>query len=324
MMTRWVVLALVGWAGASEVGDAATQFLEQCRDGKFAEAIQPFDATMAKVMPGAKLKETWQGIVAQFGALKSLGTPREESLGAVKRVKVRCEFEKTALDAIVAFDPKSKIAGFFLVPAVKEEVKIHEYFDPSKSEESEVTVGAMGWPLKGTLTRPKGVAKAPLVVLVHGSGPQDRDEAIGPNAPFRDLARGLASRGVASLRYEKRTKAYAEKLMKMPAETVTIDSEVIDDTLAALAKGWTMPGIDSKRVYLLGHSLGGTAAPEIAQRDGQIAGLILMAASARPLDTVTLDQLQYLADNDPSRGVPQAPQRAGGQVRPAPRRHVEE
>ena len=54
----------------------------------------------------------------------------------------------------------------------------------------------------------------PGVVLVHGSGPNDRDESIGPNKPFRDLAEGLASRGIAVLRYDKRTRTHAGRVAR--------------------------------------------------------------------------------------------------------------
>src|SRR5207247_4710825 len=67
-----------------------------------------------------------------------------------------------------------------------------------------VVAAERGWELPATLTMPKGDGPFPAVVLVHGSGPHDRDESIGPNKPFRDLAGGLASRGIAVLRSEER------------------------------------------------------------------------------------------------------------------------
>ncbi len=60
-------------------------------------------------------------------------------------------------------------------------------------------------PLPATLTLPSGEGHFPAVLLVAGSGPNDRDETIGPNKPFRDLAQGLAAADIASLRYDKRT-----------------------------------------------------------------------------------------------------------------------
>jgi len=81
---------------------------------------------------------------------------------------------------------------------------------------------------------PEGKGPFPAVVLVHGSGPQDRDETIGPNKPFRDLAWGLASQGIAVLRYDKRTKVHGA-MMAGAVEQFTVKEETIDDALAAVA-----------------------------------------------------------------------------------------
>jgi pimeloyl-ACP methyl ester carboxylesterase len=138
------------------------------------------------------------------------------------------------------------------------------------------------------LTVPAGrEGRGPLIVLVHGSGPNDRDETIGPNKPFRDIARGLAASGIATLRYDKRTFAFRGM---GDARTFTVNEEVIDDAVAAVHFARTLPEVDSTRVFLLGHSLGGTLAPLIAER-APLAGLILLAPGARPLDEAILDQV---------------------------------
>ena len=101
-------------------------------------------------------------------------------------------------------------------------------------------------------------------MLVHGSGPQDRDETIGPNKPFRDLAEGLASQGIAVVRYEKRTYVYAKKLASV--KNLTVNEETVDDAAAAVTLLRKTPGIDPRRVFVLGHSLGGM----ILHRAGEV------------------------------------------------------
>lgn len=107
-------------------------------------------------------------------------------------------------------------------------------------------------------TRP---SKPPVAVLVHGSGPNDRDETIGPNKPFRDLAIGFAAQGIATLRYEKRTRALASRpVAEVP--NLTLNDEIVDDAVAALK-------LVSKRrdlgpVFVVGHSEGALLAPRIA------------------------------------------------------------
>ena len=139
---------------------------------------------------------------------------------------------------------------------------------------------------------PKDTVEA-AVVLVHGSGPQDRDGTVGPNKPLRDLAWGLANRQIAVLRYEKRTRQHAEKLASIP--NLTVREEVTDDALAGATLLRTKSGIAPQRVFILGHSLGGTLAPRIASQDHQLAGIVIMAGAALPFWDVARQQLTYLA-----------------------------
>ncbi len=167
------------------------------------------------------------------------------------------------------------------------------YAHPERFHEQEVQVGHGRWVLPGTLSLPQGDGPFAAVVLVHGSGPQDRDETLPLNKPFRDLAWGLASQGIAVLRYEKRTKVYAAA-MKSEVETLTVKEEVIDDALSAVALLRARPEIDAQQIFVLGHSLGGFLAPRIGAADPEIHGLIILAGSARPFEDVILDQMTYV------------------------------
>lgn len=158
---------------------------------------------------------------------------------------------------------------------------------PPGIEVRDIAIGNPARALPGTLTIPAGATRAPAVVLVHGSGPQDRDQSIGPNAPFRDIAHGLAARGVATLRYDKRTRA---RPFDFP-QGVTIDNEVVDDAVAAILLLRAEPGIDPGRVFVLGHSLGGMLAPRIAQAS-DASGAILFAAPARPVLDLLVEQTE--------------------------------
>ncbi|HMG56781.1 MAG TPA: alpha/beta fold hydrolase, partial [Kofleriaceae bacterium] len=154
-----------------------------------------------------------------------------------------------------------------------------------------VTVGPRALP--GTLTVPHGAGPFPAVVLVHGSGPSDADETIGAIKVFKDLALGLASRGVAVLRYEKRTHADS-------AAVRTQKEEVEDAAHAAVALLRATRGIDARRIALLGHSQGGYLAPRIAKADPAIRGLIIFAGPTRPLEDSLLAQARHLAAQSPT------------------------
>jgi dienelactone hydrolase len=158
--------------------------------------------------------------------------------------------------------------------------------------------------LSGTLTLPKtGSAPWPAVVLVHGSGPEDRDETVGGCKPFRDLAWGLAAKGIAVLRYEKRTRQYPiDDFWKNGSSHFTVKEETICDAVGAVAQLRASKNIDPQRIFVLGHSMGGTLAPRIGAADPQIAGLIVMAGSIRPFDEIIVEQVRYLisANGEPS------------------------
>ena len=237
---------------------AARDFVELLNKRDFKTAASQFDDTMKAVMPEAKLQETWNTVLAQAGAFKQAGKTRTEKHGAFTLVFVTCEFEKTLLDIRVVFDQSKRIAGLFFAPATNMDYTPPSYVKADSFREKEVTVGTGQWALPGTLTMPVTTGTSPAVVLVHGSGPNDRDESLGSNKPFKDLAWGLASRGVAVLRYEKRTKQHGARLASIRA----FKEEVIDDVLAAVELLRKTEGINAKRIFVLGHSLEDSAGHE--------------------------------------------------------------
>ena len=272
------------------------QFVTLLDKGDFAAAEAMFDATMKAALPEDKLRATWQGVLQQVGPFQKQLRTRVTDQAGYKIVLVTCQFEKAALDARVVVDTQGRIAGLFFAPTPVDAgtFKTPSYAKADEMVEKEFTVGAGEWVLPGTLTLPKGAKdRVPAVVLVHGSGPNDRDETIGANKPFRDLAWGLAAQGIAVVRYEKRTRHYASKLAGSLAG-FTVKQEAVDDALAAAAQLRTTDGIDAKRVFILGHSLGAVVAPRLGEADPQLAGLILMSGTPRPLEDVMAEQIRYL------------------------------
>jgi hypothetical protein len=290
------------WAARSESGDVAASardFVGLLAKADFAGAVARFDATMKQALPEATLREVWTGVQAQAGPFKKPLSARAEKVAGYDVVLVTCQFEQATLDTKVVFNTNHQVAGLFFVPTRSATSSPPPYARSDAFREKEFTVGKGQWVLPGTLAVPAGGGPWPAVVLVHGSGPQDRDETVGANRPFRDLALGLAARGIAVLRYEKRTKQYGAKLATAVQE-ITLKEETIDDALDAAARLRATEGIDPKRVFVLGHSLGGMAIPRIGKADPKIAGLIVLAGSTRPLEDIIVDQLDYLASLDMS------------------------
>ncbi|HVW79166.1 MAG TPA: alpha/beta fold hydrolase [Alloacidobacterium sp.] len=164
-------------------------------------------------------------------------------------------------------------------------------------EERRLSFLSDGLKFPAILTLPKTrTSPIPVVVMVQGSGPQDADETIGPNKPFRDIALGLGAAGIATLRYDKRTHFAPQAFEAHP----DLDHEVTLDAVAALQFVSGLPEIDRRRIFLLGHSLGGTMAPAIAKAflaggKGSVRGLILMAAGAVSIDKTIERQAAFQA-----------------------------
>lgn len=256
-----------------------------------------FAPSMQTALPQEKLASVWDTIQAQAGGFMKRTASRAEARAAYTVVIVTCDFERNKVELIVSLDGAGAIAGLQARPAPPDIAWTSpEYVNVATFTEREVTVGTGEWVLPGTLTVPVGAGPFPAVVLVHGSGPNDRDETFGPNKTFKDVALGLGSRGVAVLRYDKRTKVYPTQIQKL--NVFTLKDETIDDALAAVALLRKESRIDATRIFVLGHSLGGTAAPRIGAADAAIAGLIMMAGAVRPLDQSIVEQMQYLAEAD--------------------------
>jgi hypothetical protein len=288
--------------GEADLVADAQKFIEQWSTGEFTPAVERFDAAMKGAITEDQLKEIWAQLLMQVGAYQEQLSTRTIEEDGYLAVIVTTQFEKAPIDIRVVFDATGQMAGLFFSQAQAPSSAYNppEYVDTGDFEETEVTVGSGEWELPGTLTLPKGEGPFPAVVLVHGSGPNDRDETIGPNKPFRDLAWGLASQGIAVLRYDKRTLTYRDQFSGEDILGLTLKEETVDDALAAAQLLRQTDRIDPARIFVLGHSQGAMAAPRIGVGDPGLAGLILLAGPSRPMEDLVLEQLTYLAGIDGS------------------------
>lgn len=283
--------------------EAAQKIVRLLVAGQFAKVEAQYDATMASALPPGKLGAGWSGLLPQFGPFESIVEAKAHRTQGLDVVIVVCKFHNSVVDAVIAFDPDGKIAGLNLRP--------HQdppppwappaYAKPDSFSERPLPLINGKFELPGTLTLPKGGAPFSAVVLVHGSGANDQDETAGATKPFKDLAWGLATRGIAVYRYTKRTRKYGADSSDDPA-TFTVDDETISDARAAIARIAHETDINPARVFLLGHSLGGYLAPRTASGDPQIAGIVILAGNARPVEQLVLEQVRYMASADGASG----------------------
>lgn len=288
----WLLLTVA----APDYTGLATHFIDTLSQRHFEEASKQFDEKMTQALPAKKLQETWEGLTAQVGDFQKIVETHTEEKQGFQLVIVTCAFVKAKLDARIAIDSKGLIAGLHFVPAHASPSSWSppSYTHPNHFQERSVTVGAAPWLLPGMLTVPIGQGPFPGVLLVQGSGPQDMDESIGDIKPLKDLAWGLASQGIAVLRYDKRTQVHGTEMLKLTPQ-FTVKDETLDDAEAAADLLRQCSEVDPHQVFILGHSLGGMLAPRIAAADSKIAGIIILAGPARPLQSYLVEQAKHLA-----------------------------
>ncbi|OMG55240.1 hypothetical protein BJN45_05800 [Azonexus hydrophilus] len=266
----------------------AIELLDYLDAGRYSEATAMFTPRLVEALPAGRLHVFWASLPALYGQPLRRGRPVDEEFLSGYKVRIGLEFEQAMLVAEITINSQQQIGSFMLLPDDSPAPLVKN----ARFAETAFDVPLQRGSLPATLTRPNGPGPFPGVVLVHGSGPHDRDESIGPNRPFRDLAHGLAARGIAVLRYEKRSRVRPGDY----AGDFSVDDETTDDAVAALQLLAGTPGIGP--VFIFGHSQGGMLAPRIARRAGIAAGAILWAAPARPVGSALIEQLGRIAAMD--------------------------
>jgi len=302
LMTSWVVLLAQQGGGTPE--SVAKKALDLLLAEKYSELSALFSDNFKQTVTLDFLQQRVNAELKEFGVAENIGQPVLGMEGANNMVSFPVKFSNTSIHVQFTLNPARQVVGMYFRPPEKPlpyQWKRPAYAKPDSFHERELTVGGDQWKLGATLTLP--VAKGPVagIVLVHGPGPNDRNESLFATRIFEDLAEGLASRGFAVLRYDKRTKIYGDA---MSESSYTLDDETVEDALRAVALLRKQPEIDPNRIFVLGHTLGGYASPRIASRDRKIAGLILLAAPARPIEDVAFGQTDYVAHlkGDPGTG----------------------
>ncbi|HVB32749.1 MAG TPA: alpha/beta fold hydrolase [Patescibacteria group bacterium] len=302
-------LALGGVLAAGQFGrgvsaETARYVIQELASHRFAAAAARFDGPLRAALPEDRLAALWSSLEEQVGKFEGVRGVVVSGQSTPTFTLV-CQFERADLDAVLTFNAYGQLSGLFFRQSALAKWTPPSYAQPENFTEVPVTVKTGRWSLPGTLTVPKGNGPFPAVVLVQGSGPEDQDETVGLNKPFKDLAWGLANRSIAVLRYTKRTLRYGAASSIDPA-TFTVNDEIVDDARSAVSLLAQQPQIDSRCVFLLGHSFGATVAPRIAAGDHQIAGLVLMASAVTPIERLALDQVRAIdARQDLAPGVAQ-------------------
>ncbi|MEV4225036.1 alpha/beta hydrolase [Nonomuraea sp. NPDC049725] len=274
---------------------------ELAHAGRFAELERLFAAPLRKLIDAGAVRAAWTGAIAERGPVTGIGEPATEQAGpGPARVSVPVTGEGGGLAVVVAVDADGLLHDLRLT-ALTPPWEPPPYADPAAFAERDVVIGDGPLAVPGTLTLPRGPGPASLpsgprprpgVVLLSGGGPFDRDATSGANKPLKDLAWGLATRGIAVARFDKATHVHA-------AAELTMTGEYVPYATAAVRLLRDEPGVDPDRVFVLGHSMGGKVAPRVAEAEPAVAGLVIMAGDTQPMHEAAVRVVRHLASLDP-------------------------
>lgn len=289
--------ACLGLAPDVQQSARAIAFIAAYSRGQGADYAAQMSPALALVIPAAVMPAHGAGLTRAFGDVQQVSAAGYTTNDVHDSVSLVVGYANLPMSVSVRFTPAGMIDEFYMAPYAGSlpSAQIPPYADPNSYADQSVVVGQGSVALPGTLTLPKGSGPFPAVVLVQGSGPQDRDETVGGAKTFRDLADGLASRGIAVLRYEKRTLEHSQKCLANPR--FSLQDETISDALAAVDLLAQNSSIDARRIFVLGHSLGGFALSQILSQETTVdlAGGICMAGPNSMLDCM-IAQNQILVD----------------------------
>lgn len=273
--------------------NSAKDFLEYTKTKNWDAAYNLLSPNLQATLSKELLPTLWAQLTTPFGESKESTLEGLKNDGVHTRVTFIVKAEKGAYQQILKFNRDGKVDDFLFDTITPPESFLNPSYNHSENyTEKQVVIGEGKFALPGVLTVPKGEGPFPVVVLVHGSGPNDMDETFSIFKPFRDIAVGLANDGIAVLRYDKRTRAHTVKTSLEPK--FSIQEETVVDANLAVDKLKSLPEIDSNNIFVLGHSQGAFALPLIVENDKNkdIKGVIGVAGPAGKFHDLMLWQVE--------------------------------
>lgn len=270
----------------SSIGKKIIDLLEA---GSYTDLRNLLSRHVRWLLSAKKLEASWKSIRDSQGKVVSIGEGEVTESGDVKVVRFVLVLEKSAFKVVVRIGARGYVTSIRAVPDHSNVAwSPPDYADESSFEESEVTLGVDDRAVPANLVLPRSPRAA--IVMLHGSGPVDRNSSVGQLKPFKDLAWGLASKGIASVRFDKVTLTHAGMLR----ENITVEDEYLYHARAAIALLRSRSEVEGLPIFILGHSLGGNIAPRVGKEDPSIAGLVILAGLTEALQRAAIRQMKYL------------------------------
>lgn len=273
------------------------QSVEHLKNEEYEELHLLFDERMAEKLTPEKMEKTIARLYQQYGKIRNLLEYSEQVKAEGIYYRQGIELEKENLNLEVTLNDENKFSSLYFKPYTP----IYQWTAPPYAKaaffkEEDIKIGD-SLALLGKYTQANSGSNT-IVVFVHGSGPNDMDESLGPNKFFKDLAYGLASQGINSIRYNKRSFDYPSQIGSR-MNSITIDDIVVDDAVLAIQ---TAKSKGADKVVLLGHSLGGYMSAKIASLNA-VDGVIVMAGNVSPIEDLLLSQYEHIMANDPETSI---------------------
>jgi len=280
-------------AEPSKYNLAATRFKNSYNSDKIDDIFGMFSPEMKAALPADKFKTTTSQLKLQMGNLVSVDFLSYDVPLAVYKAK----FEKSTVLLNISLNDNDQFIGLVLSP-YQAPVARTGIDDPAVTE-SPVLVKILSGSISGTLTMPKNASgKVPVVIIIPGSGPTDRDgnsvkTNLNTNA-YKMIAAGLGKNGIASLRYDKRM--VGESVTTVKEENMHFD-DYIDDVYSLV--NYLSSDARFSKIILMGHSEGSLVGI-LAATNENVKGFISVAGAGVPADQILTEQMksqpQYLAD----------------------------
>ncbi len=294
-MQKTIILLFLSQLAISQTCEPLTKkFMYHLQRAEFDSCQTMYDTSLTNKVPVEMMKGMWSQMSGFLGDYSGYSDLTIEKTDTTEVNSVRCNFEKTKLDLYLTYNTSKKLVGMFFKPAKNKMAYVEpSYVKTSKFYESKLSVKTGTYSMPGILCVPNNIDNPPVAILLAGSGPNDKDETVGPNKPLKDIATGLASQGIATFRYDKRTLTYGSEFAKQP-EKNGINEEIVEDALSAIAMLKKNPLFAKSKIIIVGHSLGAMCAPLIAKKSKKVSAIVLLAGNARSLEDVVLEQYNYI------------------------------
>ena len=275
-----------------------SQVFDQIRAEHFTELRARFILPLRWILTPAMLRAGWATVHMAYGPFVSSGEPVVKVRFLDISVRVPVQFKRGKLSMNVSMTASGQLTGLRFSPMLGGPEHVWSspsYARPESFREETVRLGRGFYKVGGTITLPKSSGQHPCVIMLAGSGPCDRDSSIGATKPLKDLAWGLASHGIAALRFDKVTRTYGRWYANN--SSITLDDEYGPQVRSAVSQLRAHSNIAPGEIFILGHSLGAWVGPRYASIPS-IAGLIVMAGPAQPMYWAAINQMRYLRTLD--------------------------